>query len=222
MFSLYISLALLGLSAVDPVGIGVMPVLLMQKHPYRRAFVFLGGSFVSLMVFGVLFAKGLGTVTIIFEQSHSWLVPSAEVLGGVTLLVIAVIAYVQLRTGKISVTPSKRTQRWLRLGNWQLFTLGALLVAVQSIIDVVFVIAMVRVGQLRLSSLTLISAVATYAITALVLQIVVVGAFKTAPTPQKIQTLDAIRKVLIKYSNQALIVVSTILGLVLLALALIR
>jgi hypothetical protein len=222
MFGLYISLALLGLSAVDPVGIGIMPILLIQKHPYRRAFIFLGGSFVSLMIFGVLFAKGLGAITVAFEQTHLWLVPSTEAFGGVILLVIAVIAYVQLKTGKISVVPSKRTQGWLQLGNWQLFTLGALLVAIQSMIDIVFVIAMVRVGQLKLSGLSLISAVATYAIAALVLQVAVVGAFRATPLVQKTQTLNAVRKVLIEYSSQALIIVSTILSLVLFALALIR
>jgi hypothetical protein len=110
--------------------------------------------------------------------------------------------------------------KWLQLGDWQLFWLGALIVAIQSVIDVVFVIAMVRVGALELSGLMLIAAVATYAIAALLLQVAVVVAFRVAPVHQKTKTLDAIRRVLVKYSYQSLIIVSSVLGLVLIGLAL--
>jgi hypothetical protein len=221
MPGLYISLALLGLSAVDPVGIGVMPVLLIQERPYKRAFVFLAGSFLSLMVIGVVFAKGLGEATVVFERNHTWLVPGVEAAAGVILLVIATAVFAQLKSG-VSMEPSGRTRRWLQLGSWQLFSLGALLVAVQSIVDVVFVIAMVRVGQLKLSGLALVTAVATYAVTALVFQLAVVGAFRVAPAQQRAKTLDVIRRVLVRYSNQTLVAVSLVLGVVLIAFAIVR
>jgi hypothetical protein len=212
-------LAALGLSAIDPIGIGVMPVLLVQKRPYRRVLAFLGGSFVSLMVMGLLFAKGLGQAVLRFEHGHSWFVPTVERVAGVVLLAIAVTLYLQLRAGKASIEPSGRTRRWLELGGWQLFALGALLVAVQSVIDVVFVIAMVRVGQFKLSGFMLAAAVATYAVTALILQIAVVGAFRFAPSRQKTKTLETVHVLLAKYSYQALIAVSLLLGCVLFVIA---
>jgi hypothetical protein len=212
MVSVFISLAVLGLSAVDPVGIAVMPIILVQERPYRRAFIFLGGSFVSLMVAGVLFAKGLGQATLRFEQSHAWLVPGAEVVAGVLLLAIAAVVFVRFKTGKSAVEPSARTHRWA----------GALLVAVQSIVDVVFAVAMVRIGQLTLSGIMLLTAVATYALSSLLFQAAVVGTIKVAPAHQKTAALDAIQVTLTKYGNQSLIVVSVVLGLGLLALALVR
>jgi hypothetical protein len=219
MYGLYISLAALGLSAVDPIGIGVMPVLLIQKHPYKRAAVFLSGSLVSLLVMGLLFAKGLGTVVLRFERSHSWFVPSVEIIAAVILLIIAITVYVRSRSGKTAIEPSQKTRTWLQLGNWQLFLCGALLVALQSIIDVVFVIAMIRAGQFKLSDAQLVGAVATYALTALVLQIAVVLAFRLAPERDKARILDKVRILLISYSNQAVIIVSLLLSLILLLLA---
>ena len=44
MLSLLVSLGLLGLAAVDPVGIAVMPLLLTQTDGIRRSVWFLIGS----------------------------------------------------------------------------------------------------------------------------------------------------------------------------------
>lgn len=219
MYGLYISLAILGLSAIDPIGIGIMPILLIQKHPYKRAVTFLSGSFVSLMVMGLLFARGLGIVVVRFERMHTWFVSTIEAIAGAILLLIALFVYIRLKTGKTSVEPSTRTRRWLQLGSWQLFLSGAVLVAVQSIVDVVFVIAMVRVGQFKLSHFRLVAAVATYALTALVLQIAVIGAFRMTPPRKRAKLLDTVRTLLLTYSNQALIAVSLVLGLILVGLA---
>jgi fumarate reductase subunit D len=216
---LFISLALLGLAAVDPIGIAAMPVLLVQPQPYRRSFVFLGGSWVSLMVMGVLFARGFGTVVLRFEQSHTWFVPAAEAFAGVVLLVIAVTLFYKNKAGKLPAEPSGAMRRRLRLGNWQLFGLGAVLVAIQSVVDVVFVIAMIRVGQLHQPGVRLVAAVATYAVAALVLQIAVIVAYWQAPARQKQQTLDLVHRLLAKYANEAVIGVSFVLGCALLLLA---
>lgn len=221
MFGLYISLFFLGLAAIDPIGIGIMPILLAQKHPYRRSFVFLGGSFVALITMGLLFAKGLGQLVLKFEERNHWFVPVIEVIAGSILVIIAAAVYAQSRKGKSSVEPSVRTKKWLRLNDLHLFLLGALIVTVQSVIDVVFVVAMIRVGQFQLSKVALVTAVATYAITALVLQLVVIIIFRLAPAQQKDKWLQKVHSWLVKYSNQTLIAVSLMLSCVLFVLAII-
>jgi hypothetical protein len=219
VFGLFLSVALLGLFAIDPIGIAAMPILLLQKNPFRRSFIFLGGSFVSLMVMGLLFARGFGAVVLRFESTNTWFVPSIEAVAGLVLLSIAGTVFWRMKTGKLSVEPPKTMVKRLQLGNWQLFILGALLVTVQSIVDVVFVIAMIRVGQLSLPTITLAAAVATYATTALILQFAVVAAYKLTPPKRRAKTLDKVHSLLVKYANQALIGVSFLLGCVLLVIA---
>src|SRR5665213_2867030 len=212
MFGLFVSLALLGISAIDPVGIAVMPILLLQKNPFMRSFIFLGGSFISLMVMGLLFARGFGTIILSFENSHTWFVPSLEAVAGLGLLGIAGTVFWRKKTDKFSVEPSDAMMKQLRLGSWKLLTLGALLVTVQSIFDVVFVIAMFHVGQLHLPKITLLSAVATYTVAALVIQFAVIVAYKLTPPKQRVKTLGRVHNLLVKYANQALIGVSFLLG----------
>lgn len=219
VFGLFLSLALLGLSAVDPIGIAAMPILLLQNDPFKRSFIFLGGSFVALMAMGLLFARGFGTVVLNFENSNTWFVPSVETIAGVVLLSIAATVLWRMKTGKLSVEPSETVVQRLRLGGWQLFIFGGLLVAVQSIIDVVFAIAMIRVGQLHLPAVTLVAAVVTYAGMALVLQFAVVAAYRLTPPKRRDKTLDRVNGLLAKYANQVLIGVSFLLGCALLVLA---
>lgn len=220
MISLFVSLALLGLSAIDPIGIGIMPILLAQKHPYRRVLIFLLGSFTALVTMGIAFARGLGQVALRFEQHNSWFVPTAELASGVLLLLICLFLYLRLKAGHATDGPTAKTQQWLKFGSVQLFTLGAVLVAVQSVIDLVFVIAMVRVGQYDLSLLAQFAAASTYAISALAIQIAIVIAFKLAPPKQKTNLLAKVHKLLTKYSNQAMIIISLALGIILIILAL--
>jgi hypothetical protein len=219
VFGLFFSLALLGLAAIDPIGIAAMPILLTQKKPFARSFTFLGGSFVSLMVMGFLFARGFGVRVLRFENTHAWLVPGAEVLAGLVLLGIAGTLLWRVKTGRFSVEPSDKVTKRLRLGGWQLFILGAVIVAVQSIVDVVFVIAMIRVGQINLSTIRLLAGIAAYAIAALVLQLAVVAAYRLAPQKHRLQTLDKVHRLLVRYASQALIGVSLVLGCALLVLA---
>jgi hypothetical protein len=219
VFALFTYLALLGISAIDPIGIAAMPILLLQKQPVKRSFIFLGGSFVSLIGIGLLFAKGFGQTILNFEKFHSWFVPGVEVVAGLTLLSIVGTLLWRMKTGRLSIDPPASMVKRLQLGNWQLFIVGALLVAFQSTVDVVFVIAMIRVGQLRLSNITLTAAVVTYAVTALVLQLSVVVAYMLTSPKRRAQTLDKVHNLLVKYANQALIGVSFLLGCVLLVLA---
>jgi hypothetical protein len=219
MPALFFSLALLGLAAVDLTGIAAMPVLLLQKNPYRRCLIFLGGSFFSLMVTGLLFARGFGADVLRFESAHSWLVPGAEAVAGLMLVGIALVMVWQLRAGKLSTEPSKGIVKRLQLGNWQLFAFGMLLVMLQSVVDVVFVVAMIHIGQLQLSGLLLVAAVATYAVAALVLQLAVVLAYKISPPARREMTLRSVHTLLTKYANQVVVSVSLLLGCVLLIIA---
>jgi Sap, sulfolipid-1-addressing protein len=219
LLGLYVSLALLGLAAIDPIGIAAMPVLLLQNDPYRRSFVFLGGSFISLVAMGLLFACGFGTIVLRFETAHTWFVPSIEAAAGAVLLGIAATVFWRLKAGKSSVEPSEAMTKRLRLGSWQLFGLGALLVAVQSVVDVVFVLAMIRIGQLHLRFIALSAAIVTYAMAALVLQFAVIVAYIFTPPRRRAKTLDTVRNLLVRYANQALITVSFLLGCGLLVLA---
>lgn len=219
MFGLYISLFFLGLAAIDPIGLGIMPILLVQKHPYKRAFVFLSGSFGALMIMGLLFAKGLGQIMLHFETRNHWFVPTVEIITGVVLMAIAIVVYLQSRKGTSSVEPSARTQRWLQLNDVHLFVLGGLIVMVQSTVDVVFVVAMVRVGQFQLSNLMLVVAVATYSLAALFLQLMVIGVFRLTPPLQKDKWLYRVQILLAKYSHQGLIIVSLALSCLMFVLA---
>jgi hypothetical protein len=212
VIALFGSLALLGLAAIDPIGLAVMPLLLAQRRPFARSAAFLGGSLVSLMITGLLFAKGCGGLVLHFENSHTWLVPTVEITAGTILLGIAGIVLWQFRTGRLSTEPPARVKRQLRLNELHLFLLGAVLVAAQSIIDVVFVIAMIRIGQLSLSTFVLTAAVATYAVAALILQLAVVAAYALTSPRQRQWLLTRIYDLLSHYANQAVIGVSLVFG----------
>ncbi|HEY5152987.1 MAG TPA: GAP family protein [Candidatus Saccharimonadales bacterium] len=216
MIGLLFSLAFLGLASIDALGIAAMPVLLTQHRPFARSFTFLGGSFAALMLVGLVLARGFGTIVLRFEADHSWLVPAAEIAAGLVLLVVAATLFWQLKTGRTSVEPSRSIVKRLQLGNIQLFILGGIIVTVQSIADVVFVIAMIRVGQLDLSAVGMVVAVTTYAVAALVLQLAVVAAYRLAPEKQRLKTLDKVHALLAAYSHQALICISSALGCALL------
>jgi len=148
-----------------------------------------------------------------FENIHTWLVPTVEVVAGLALGGIAATVFWQIRAGRTSTEPSDAMVRRLRFGSWHLFLIGAGLVAVQSIVDVVFVIAMIRIGQIHLSLLALGAAVATYAVTALVLQSAVVIAYIVTPSKHRRRTLDRVHSLLVRYANQLVVVVSSMLGL---------
>lgn len=217
MFGLFISVGLLGLLAIDPIGIAAMPILLTQKSPFVRSFMFLGGSFVALLAMGLLFALGLGAKVLHLESTQTWLVPGIELLAGLGLLIIAGMLLWRFKTGRLPAEPSDNLTERLHLSYRRLFVLGAVIVALQSVADVVFVIAMVRIGQLHLETMTLTAAVAIYATTALILQLAVVVAYRITPQRERIKTLGRVHKLLARYANQTLIGVSLVLGCALLA-----
>lgn len=196
-----------------------MPILLVQNKPYERSFIFLSGSFASLVVMGLLFARGFAAIILRVETDNAWLIPSIEAVAGILLLVIAGVVFWRIKTSTLSIEPSNQLVKRLKLGNGQLFLVGALIVAVQSLVDVVFLLAMIRVGHLHEHTIILIAAILTYAFAALVLQLAVIVAYWLAPAGQKSKTLEKVHNLLERYANQLICYVSLSLGLILIGLA---
>ena len=209
---LYITLILIGLTAIDPIGLGSMPLLLSQKQPYKRCAVFLSGSMSSMIIMGLLFAKGLGRAILRFEHRNHWLVPSVGFTAAAILFILAGVIYWQLRSGKQMVEPGEKTRKWLALNSIHLFLLGLLVVAGQSVIDVVFIVVMIRVGQLRIPDIELVGAVLTYAVAALASQIAIVLAFRLAPEDKKAKLLKTVHTLLYKYSYRVIFLLSLVIG----------
>ena len=219
MLVFYLSLFMLGLTEFDPIGLIAVPLILGQKNYYRRITAFLLGGFLSLMVMGLLFAKGLGKALISFEHSNSWFLPTIEYVAAVVLFIVAGVAYWSLKSGKLSIEPGKKTRQWLKLNAIHLFIIGFILVVGQSLIDVVYIIAMIKIGQFHISNFQLVGGITTYSFGALVVQLVIVIIFMLAPKDQRDKLLVKIKDTVIKYSYKIVVVISLILGLILLALA---
>jgi hypothetical protein len=212
MFGLFLSLSLLGLAAVDPIGIAVMPLLLSQKHPLTRSFIFLFGSFIALISMGLVFSRGLGEIILRLETTYTWLVPAVETAAGFILLAIAFYLFRQTRTKEYSGQPSQFIVRRLQLGSWQLFIVGALIVTVQSIVDVVFVVAMVQVGTLHLPTLVQFAGITTYAIAALLLQLAIIVAYLLTPIKRRTALFSTIHSLVTRHAYRIVIVISILLG----------
>ncbi|HEU4966324.1 MAG TPA: GAP family protein [Candidatus Saccharimonadales bacterium] len=218
MSHVFLIMAGLGLAAVDPIGIALMPLLLMQKQPLQRSLAFLGGSLLALMVMGVAFAWGLGLFVLHAEQSHPWLVPYSQVAAGTVLLAVATGMVIHRRRhSQAGMQPPQLLVDQLRLKVWHIATAGAALVVAQSIADVVFVVAMVHVGQQHWPLWLMASAVLVYSLAALVLQIAVVGVYYWLPAVQRGRAMEKLRRFVDAYAELAAICASSIIAIVLLA-----
>lgn len=211
----------LGLAAIDPIGIAAMPLLLAQEHPLSRSVTFLGGSFVSLVSMGLLFSLGAGRSVLSLEYRWHWLVPFVELTAAIVLLGIAGYVLRELLSQHTVEAVPARVSRMLRMGAVQVFGVGALLVAIQSIVDVVFVIAMIRLGQVHLSFIGIIGAVSTYALAALALQSMLVGVYLIAPKRHKVAAVRACRALLSTYISQMICGISFVLACIFAVLALV-
>lgn len=190
MIGLFGEVAGLGLAAVDVVGIVFMPILLAQPRGLRRALVFLGGSLVALVVMGLVFTTGVGKVVVRLTDRMPWLVPGIEVAGGVIVLAVGIYMVVRTARGAKAHAPDSLVER-LALPEPALFAFGAGLVAVQSVIDVVFVVAMVEIGTKGLALVSVVGLVVTYAVTALAIQAAVVVAYVLTPVGRRAQVMEA-------------------------------
>lgn len=212
MIWLYIALLLLGLAAIDPLGIIAMPILLAQRKPYIRSAIFLSGSFVSLIAMGLLFSKGLGISIVRLEQQYVWILPIVELLAGLVLLVTGVYILVRIKQRTINDEPSSVMVRRLHLGNWGIFVVGVLLVAIQSVVDVVFAIAMIKLEALQVSFGQLVGGIVAYAIGALLLQIIIVIMYLATPPKLRKTVIERVRSVAERYAHRILVVLSFVLG----------
>ena len=219
MLALFVSMAFLGLMSIDPVGIASMPVLLLQKRPIARSLSFLGGSLASLFIMGILLAKLLGRSILSFEHKYAWLRRLIEVIAAIILFVIAGTLYWQKNHKKSTFKLSGSMRQKLNLGLKHLFFIGALIVAAQSLLDVVFIIAMVRLGQIHMSFLKLVLIIGTYSLSALMIQLTIVVIFMLAPIKSKKMILELVNRLLNKYASWLLIAISIAIGVVLLILA---
>ena len=192
MLSLLGSLGLLGLAAVDPVGIAVMPLLLTQTDGIRRSVWFLIGSALGITALGVVFAIGAGHVMLRVTKDYPWLEPAIEIVCGIALFGFGVYLWWQRRRGQQGPEVSQAMQRRLNLPLGSLFGFGAILVIVQSLLDVVFIVAMVNVGAKNLPVLEVLIAVLVYATAALAIQIAIVAAYTGAGPERRTRVTDAI------------------------------
>lgn len=183
-----VSLALLGLAAVDPVGIAVMPMLLTQRNGIRRSVWFLLGSALGITALGVLFAVGAGRVMLHVTDDYPWLEPSIEIVCGV--LFAAFGLYVWRRGGDVEVSSGLRKR--LDLPGGTLFGFGAALVVVQSLLDVVFIVAMVNIGAKNLPAFEVVIAVLVYAAAALLVQTAIVVAYALVAPQRRQRVADAV------------------------------
>lgn len=204
----------LGLAAVDVVGIALMPILLAQRRGAWRASVFLLGSFVALVGMGLLFTTGLGTAVVHLTASMPWLAPGIEVAGGLVVLVVGVVLLARARHRREVAAPRSLVAR-MALPGPLLFAFGAALVAVQSVVDVVFVVAMVEIGERDLPLLQVLALVLAYAAAALVLQAVVVVAYLLTPAARREPTMARFADWLSRRGDLWAGVVAVALGVVL-------
>lgn len=173
-----------GLAAVDVIGIAFMPILLAQSNGLRRASTFLLGSFLALVAMGMLFTTGIGSVIADFNERYPWLEPALEVLGGIIILGVGVYMLLRTRSGEQSHAPDNLVEK-LTLPMPLLFLFGAVLVTIQSLVDVVFVVAMVDVGARGLPLLHTIVQVLAYSVAALAIQFGVIALYVITPAHQR-------------------------------------
>lgn len=205
----------LGIAAVDVVGIAFMPILLAQQNGLRRAVIFLLGSFVALMTMGLVFTTGVGSVVADVNERYPWLEPGVEVFGGVVLIGLGAYMLARSARGGESHAPDNLVER-LNLPGPFLFLFGAVLVTVQSLVDVVFVVAMVDVGTRALPLYEVIVLVLSYAVAALLIQIGVVVAFALTPPQRRDQAMRAFAGWLARRGELWAGVISLALGVALL------
>jgi len=211
MLALFSTIAGLGLAAVDVVGIAFMPILLAQDRGVRRSWVFLSGSLVSLLAMGIAFTTGVGKVVVHLTRRMPWLVPGIEVAGGLIVIALGVVMLARAARGTRARAPDSLVRR-LTLPEPLLFAFGALLVAVQSVIDVVFVVAMVEIGTKGLPTVAVVGLVTTYAVTALAIQVAVVVVYLSTPRAQRTKAMAAFNDWLARSGELWAGIVALVLG----------
>jgi Sap, sulfolipid-1-addressing protein len=219
--SVVLELAGLGLAAVDPIGLAFMPILLAQPRGTFRAFIFMFGSFVALTVLGLVFTTGFGSGVLAFNERYPWAAPTVETLGGIALFLIGLYMLRHARRAESSLAPESLIKR-LELPVPLLLLFGAVLVTVQSLVDVVFIVAMVEAGTEDLSLTEKVVAVLAYAIGALLLQMLVIVGYWLIAADQRKQAMDRFTEWLNHHGETATGWISLVLGSVLTVVSLLH
>lgn len=207
-----------GLAAIDVIGIAFMPILLAQSNGLRRASIFLLGSFLALIGMGMLFTTGIGSVIADFNERYPWIEPGLEAFGGLIILGVGVFMLLRTRSGKESHTPDNLVEK-LTLPMPLLFGFGAVLVIIQSVVDVVFVVAMVDVGTRGLPLLHTVVQVLAYSVAALAIQFGVIALYVLTPAHKRDAVMGRFTDWLARRGEFWAGVVSVVLGVGLLVYA---
>jgi len=220
--AVFVSLAILGLIAVDPIGIAVTLIILVQKKPIARSMSFIAGSFTILIILGYLISSYLGKYVYKIAFNEHWIITLIELISGLILLLISLYLYIKSRKSsyKKLYSPSSTLINRLNLGYINLFFIGVVVVSVQSLADVVFILAMTKLGSLKLSHINLSIGLLIYAISSLLIQCLIVFVFFITPDKNKKQVISKANTLLGKYTNKLIIIISFILGIILLLTAL--
>ena len=96
-----------------------------------------------------------------------------------------------------------------------LWLFGFLLVTIQSIIDVVFLVAMVETGTRQLPFLPLLLAVTTYTIAALLLQVLVIVVYMALPHAKRAAAMTKFNTLLESHGELVAGIISLVLGIAL-------
>ena len=212
MIELFLTMAGLGLAAVDPIGIGLVLILLTQKQALLRSAVFLLGSCSALILMGFVFAHSVGAIIIRTEQHHYWLAPSFQIAMGILLSGYSLYSLVKLRSMPRANEPPKLLVKYTEVRNVTLFLFGFILVILQSIVDGVFIVAMVRAGSLHPSMLELLIALVIYALAAVLLQLIIVAVYAFSPLKKRELVLNGAQNLLNKYGERVVIALGFLLG----------
>jgi threonine/homoserine/homoserine lactone efflux protein len=213
-WALLAELAGLGLAAVDPIGIALMPILLAQSRGLARAWTFVAGSLVALIALGLVFTGAVGEYVLEWNEKRPWLEPGIEVFGAVVLILLGLLMLWRSRSGEVAHAPDNIVAK-LTLPLPLLFLFGAVLVTIQSLVDVVFVVAMVDAGAGDLSPVENLIAVSTYAVCALLIQIAVVLVFLLLPHHRRDEVMTRFSEWLARHGERVSGWVSLGLGIVL-------
>lgn len=212
MVELFVTMAGLGLAAVDPIGIGLVLILLTQKQALLRSTTFLLGSCLSLILMGFVFANSFGAIILRTEQHHYWLAPGFQILIGLLLLGFSIYSWIQLKTKQRREETPKLLLRYTKARTVILFLFGFILVVLQSLVDGVFIVAMVRAGSLHPSIVELLAALTVYALAAILLQIIIVVAYAFSPIKKRKIVLDRAQRILNNYGQTVVIILGFLLG----------
>jgi hypothetical protein len=213
----------LGLGAFDPVGLAAMPILLSQARGVRRAWTFVIGSITAIMLLGIAFASGLGKPIVEFSKDYPWLNSAIELGAAVILIGIGVWLLLHARhvarSGTGQALASASFTKRLELPMPLLFVFGFLLVTVQSLVDVVFLVAMVEMGTRQLALMGTVAAITVYTVAALALQMIVIVVYQLLSAERRDAALERFNAYLDSHGELVAGVLTLVLGVVLAAIS---